>query len=70
MFDNITQFSDMAFWQKMYFIGVWIGISMFILEIQKITKEIVSKIPTIRKTFREEMQKQKIERERFYAKIR
>ncbi len=54
----------MTAWQKMYFIGMWFGMSWFILEIQKITKEIVSKIPEAKKAIRIEMERQRIERKK------
>jgi hypothetical protein len=61
MMENITHFFEMTAWQKMYFIGMWIGMSWFILEIQKIVKEVVKTIPKIKRTFKDETKRQRVE---------
>lgn len=70
MMESITHFFDMTAWQKMYFVGMWSGMSWFILEIQQTTKEVASRWPEIKRKFRDELEKQKIERTKFYLKRR
>lgn len=61
MMENLTHFFDMTAWQKMYFIGMWFGMSWFILEMQKITKDMIAKIPEIKNTIKREIRNQIIE---------